>query len=160
MNNSLPTALIALLLSAALCVACSLPRVYKLSVQQGNVITQEMIDGLKPGMTREQVAFVMGQPVIRNPFDESRWDYVYTLRVPGFLDETVKMSLFFTDDLLTHFTGDFKPSEAGEEDEEDDADPQSVDQSADATADQSADSTSPATPPEAVGQSSDRPVDS
>lgn len=104
-------------LVASLCVACSLPRVYKLSVQQGNVITQEMIDGLKPGMTREQVAYVMGEPVVRNPFDESRWDYVYTLRVPGYLDETVKMSLFFEDDALTHFSGDFKPTELDEADE-------------------------------------------
>lgn len=110
--------MIVLPLTAALCAACNLPRVYRLSVQQGNVITQEMIDGLKPGMTREQVAYVMGQPVIRNPFDDSRWDYVYTLRVPGFVNETVKMSLFFTDDVLTHFTGDFKPSDAGDGDGE------------------------------------------
>ena len=112
MNKTLAATLIVLPLTAALCAACSLPRVYRLSVQQGNVITQEMIDGLKPGMTREQVAYVMGQPVILNPFDDSRWDYVYTLRVPGFVNETVKMSLFFTDDVLTHFTGDFKPSDA------------------------------------------------
>ena len=116
MNKTLAATLIVLPLAAVLCVACSLPRVYRLSVQQGNVITQEMIDGLKPGMTREQVAYVMGQPVIRNPFDESRWDYVYTLRVPGFVNETVKMSLFFTDDVLTHFTGDFKPSDAEDAD--------------------------------------------
>ena len=118
LNKTLAATMIVLPLTAALCVACSLPRVYRLSVQQGNVITQEMIDGLKPGMTREQVAYVMGLPVIRNPFDDSRWDYVYTLRVPGFVDETVKMSLFFTDDVLTHFTGDFKPSDAAESDSE------------------------------------------
>ena len=118
MNKTLAATLIVLPLIATLCVACSLPRVYRLSVQQGNVITQEMIDGLKPGMTREQVAYVMGEPVIRNPFDDSRWDYVYTLRVPGFVNETVKMSLFFTDDALTHFTGDFKPSDAEDSDAE------------------------------------------
>ncbi|MCY4013912.1 MAG: outer membrane protein assembly factor BamE [Gammaproteobacteria bacterium] len=116
MNKTLAATMIVLPLTAALCVACTLPRVYRLSVQQGNVITQEMIDGLKPGMSREQVAYVMGQPVIRNPFDDSRWDYVYTLRVPGFVNETVKMSLFFTDDVLTHFTGDFKPSDAEDAD--------------------------------------------
>ena len=147
MNKTLPAALI-VLLSTALCVSCSLPRVYRLSVQQGNVITQEMIDGLKPGMTREQVAFVMGQPVIRNPFDDSRWDYVYTLRVPGFVNETVKMSLFFTDDVLTHFTGDFKPSDAAGED------------AADASGTQSADSTAQQTPPDSGAPSSDRLADS
>ena len=119
MLNKLPAALIVLPLVASLAVACSLPRVYRLSVQQGNVITQEMIDGLKPGMTREQVAYVMGEPVVRNPFDDSRWDYVYTLRVPGYLDETMKMSLFFTDDVLTHFTGDLKPTDVDDADEAD-----------------------------------------
>lgn len=97
-------------LAAVLVSACTLPRVYRLTVQQGNVITQEMVDGLKPGMTHEQVAYIMGEPVIRNPFDDSRWDYVYTLRVPGYIDEQIKMSLFFVDEELSHFTGDLKPS--------------------------------------------------
>lgn len=102
---------VALLLALVLS-ACSLPRVYRLSVQQGNVITQEMVDSLKPGMTREQVAFVMGEPVIRNPFDDSRWDYVYTFRVPGYVDDQSMLSLYFVDGKLSHFAGDFKPSEA------------------------------------------------
>ena len=105
--------------AATLLASCSLPRVYRLTVQQGNVITQDMVDGLKPGMTREQVAYIMGEPVIRNPFDDERWDYVYTLRVPGYLDEQLNLSVFFTDGVLSHFTGDFKPSAA--EDEESDA---------------------------------------
>ena len=45
-------------------ISFKMPRVHKITVQQGNVITQEMIDRLKPGMTREQVAFVMGEPVV------------------------------------------------------------------------------------------------
>lgn len=102
-------ALLAVLLSA-----CSLPRVYRLSVQQGNVVTQEMVDSLKPGMTHEQVAYVMGEPVIRNPFDNGRWDYIYTLQVPGYVNNRTKLSLFFVDGKLSHFTGDFKPSEASE----------------------------------------------
>lgn len=107
------TLLLALLLSA-----CSLPRVYRLTVQQGNVITQEMVDSLKPGMTHEQVAYVMGEPVIRNPFDDSRWDYVYTFRVPGYVDDQAMLSLYFVDGKLSHFAGDFKPSEAGDASEE------------------------------------------
>lgn len=91
--------------------SCALPRVYKVTVQQGNVITQQMVDSLKPGMTREQVAFVMGEPVIKNPFDQDRWDYVYTLRVPGVVEDRMKMSLFFTDGLLSHFVGDLAPSD-------------------------------------------------
>ena len=113
-------ALAAATLVGLLCVSCSLPRVYRLTVQQGNVITQKMVDGLKPGMTREQVAYIMGEPVIRNPFDENRWDYVYTFRVPGFVNDRAKLSLFFADDVLTHFTGDFKPTEADEAPMDDD----------------------------------------
>ena len=108
-----PIASAALLLAAAaLASSCNLPRVYRLTVQQGNVITQEMVDSLKPGMNREQVAFIMGEPVVRNPFDNSRWDYVYTLRVPGYVDDQLQMSLFFTDGVLSHFTGDYKPTGA------------------------------------------------
>ena len=100
------------LLAVGAVSSCSLPRVYRLTVQQGNVITQEMVDSLKPGMTREQVAFIMGEPVIRNPFDDSRWDYVYTLRVPGYVDDNAKLSVFFANGVLTHFSGDFKPTTA------------------------------------------------
>ena len=104
---------LATLLLAALVASCSLPRVYRLTVQQGNVITQEMVDSLKPGMTREQVAYIMGEPVVRNPFDQDRWDYVYTLRVPRYVDDQARLSLFFVDGELTHFSGDFKPSSEG-----------------------------------------------
>ena len=101
----------ALVAAALLATSCSLPRVYRLTVQQGNVITQEMVDSLKPGMTREQVAFIMGEPVVRNPFDNNRWDYVYTLRVPGYVDDQMTMSLFFAEGALVSFAGDFKPTD-------------------------------------------------
>ena len=96
---------------ATILTACALPRVYKVTVQQGNVITQKMVDRLRPGMTQEQVAYVMGEPVIKNPFDQDRWDYVYTLRVPGLVNDHMKVSLFFTDGLLSHFVGDLAPSD-------------------------------------------------
>ena len=108
---------VALAAAIVLMTSCNLPRVYRLAVQQGNVITQEMVDSLKPGMTREQVAFIMGEPVVRNPFDNNRWDYVYTLRVPGHVNDQRKMSLFFDDGKLLYFTGNFKPTDAETEDE-------------------------------------------
>ena len=85
-------------------------RLYRITVQQGNVITQEMVDRLKPGMTHEQVAYVMGEPVVRNPFNDDQWDYVYTLQVPGRTEQQRKLSLFFKDGVLSHLTGDLKPS--------------------------------------------------
>lgn len=87
-----------------------LPRVHKLTVQQGNVITQEMIDKLKPGMTRSQVAFIMGEPVVRNSFNDDRWDYIYTIEMPGVFANSQVVSLYFVDEVLAYFTGDIVPS--------------------------------------------------
>ena len=86
-----------------------LPRVHKLTVQQGNVINQDMVDKLKPGMTRSQVAFIMGEPVVRNSFNNDRWDYVYTIELPGVYSTTQTVSLFFVDEQLAYFTGDLAP---------------------------------------------------
>ena len=56
---------------------------YKIEIQQGNVITQEMVNKLKPGMTRSQVRFALGSPMISDAFHENRWDYVYRLEQKG-----------------------------------------------------------------------------
>jgi outer membrane protein assembly factor BamE len=110
-RSAVPTRLLAGTLAVLLLAGgCSLPRVHKVTVQQGNVITQDMIDRLKPGMTRSQVAFVMGEPVFRNAFDDDRWDYIYTLEVPGYYEEQKVVSLYFEDGVLAYFTGDYAPS--------------------------------------------------
>ena len=103
------------LLAAVLALTQTACNLYRITVQQGNVITQEMVNSLKPGMTREQVAYIMGEPVVRNPFNESQWDYVYTLQVPGRVERQRKLSLFFADGVLSHLTGDFKPGAEGED---------------------------------------------
>lgn len=92
-----------------------IPRVYKLSVQQGNVITQEMVDRLKPGMTRNQVEFVMGKPVLGDPFNDDQWVYIYTLEVPDYFNQVFKMVLAFEDDTLATISGDYIPQEADSE---------------------------------------------
>jgi len=101
---------LALLLNACSVPKLRLPRVYKQNVQQGNVLTQDMIDQLRPGMTRSQVAFIMGEPVFRNPFDDNRWDYVYSIEVPGVFNQQQRVSLFFVEEELTYITGDVVPS--------------------------------------------------
>ena len=106
-------------LAALLTASCALPRLHRVTVQQGNVITQEMVDQLKPGMTREQVAFVMGQPVVRNAFDDTRWDYVYTIDVPGSFESRLLVSLYFAGDELDRITGDLAPSSSPGEDSAD-----------------------------------------
>ena len=100
---------------AALIAGCGLlPRMHRVTVQQGNVITQDMIDQLKPGMTRRQVAFIMGEPVVKNTFNPDRWDYVYSIVIPNVGTQTYRVSLYFDQDLLGYFTGDFAPSSATE----------------------------------------------
>ena len=56
--------------------ACTM-QVYKLRVQQGNIVTPEMLEQLKPGMSKNQVAFVMGNPVLKDSFSTRQWDYLY-----------------------------------------------------------------------------------
>lgn len=64
--------------------ACSnVPRIvteYRIDVQQGNVLTQEMVSQLRPGLTRDQVRFVLGTPLLVDMFHADRWDYVYSLQ--------------------------------------------------------------------------------
>lgn len=71
---------LAILLNIVLATtACT---IHRIDVQQGNVITKDMVDQLKTGMTKRQVLFVMGSPLIEDPFHGNRWDYVFTLQ-PG-----------------------------------------------------------------------------
>ena len=96
-----------------------IPKLYKVAIQQGNVITQDMVDKLKPGMTRRQVAFVMGEPVVQDPFDDTKWVYLYSIDVPGVFSQESRLILFFDEnDLLTVISGDYAPSDATAEEEE------------------------------------------
>jgi outer membrane protein assembly factor BamE len=79
---------------------------YKIDIPQGNVVTQEMVAKLKPGMTKSQVRFIMGTPLIADVFHASRWDYVYRYLKAGKLTEERKLALFFEKDLLQRVEGD------------------------------------------------------
>jgi len=65
---------------AAVCLLATACTMHVIDVQQGTIITPEMVEQLKPGMTRNQVRFVMGTPTIADPFRHDRWDYIYTLK--------------------------------------------------------------------------------
>ncbi|SEK33210.1 outer membrane protein assembly factor BamE [Nitrosovibrio tenuis] len=99
--------LVALLLLSGCSSVPSLP--YKIEVQQGNIITQEMVDKLKPGMTRSQVRFALGSPMISDAFHDNRWDYVYRLEQEGRLVEQRKLTVFFENDKLVRIGGSFSP---------------------------------------------------
>jgi outer membrane protein assembly factor BamE len=85
--------LISILCCATLILsACDL---YRLEVQQGNVITKDMVDNLKIGMDKSQVQFVMGSPLLEDPFHENRWDYVYSDKPPGKKTKMSRVTIFF-----------------------------------------------------------------
>lgn len=107
-----------ILLSFIFISACSIPQVYKLTVQQGNIVTQDMVDQLKEGMTKRQVAYVMGTPLIRSPYQQERWDYLYTLERRDKVVKSYQISVFFKDDLYTHFEGEVPSEEKPEAQQE------------------------------------------
>jgi len=78
---------------------------YKLEIPQGNVITQEMVDKLKPGMTRAQVRFVLGTPLVVDAFRTNRWDFVYTLQKGGKTLESRRITILFDGDVLQAVEG-------------------------------------------------------
>lgn len=89
---------------------CSFPGVYKIDIQQGNVVTQDMIDQLKPGMTQRQVRFIMGNPMITDTFHANRWDYLYSTQPGGRQRYQERISLIFDgNDQLAGLAGDFMP---------------------------------------------------
>ena len=86
------------------------PGVYKISIPQGNIITQEMVDQLRPGMTKRQVIFVMGTPLVRDPYHQDRWDYVYNFQPGGGERGQERISVLFENDQLVSLSGDFEPT--------------------------------------------------
>jgi outer membrane protein assembly factor BamE len=85
--------------------ACS--PIYKLDIQQGNLFNKTLVDSLKPGMTKHQVTLVMGSPSIVSPFNQSRWDYVSTLRKGNGRMEQKDLTLYFEGDSLARIEGDY-----------------------------------------------------
>ena len=86
---------------------------YRPDVQQGNVVTKEMVDQLAPGMSRDQVRFLLGTPALVSVFHQDRWDYVYLLkRGKGSELQSRRLTVFFKDNRVAHFESDEMPPEA------------------------------------------------
>jgi len=73
---------------------------YRPNIQQGNVVTSDMVAQLKTGMTPEQVKYVMGTPMLVNTFDPNRWDYVYTFRKGSKAMTKQDITLHFSNGIL------------------------------------------------------------
>lgn len=86
---------------------------HRIDVQQGNALDPENIARLKPGLSRSQVRFLLGTPLVVDPFRTDRWDYVYVFRKAGKLAEQRRLSLFFDGDTLVRIEGQLPPGETG-----------------------------------------------
>lgn len=89
---------------------CSVPGVYKIDIQQGNIITQDMVDQLRPGMTAQQVRFIMGTPLVTDTFSPERWDYLYSIEPGRQQRRQERISLTFDEQgRLNGLQGDYMP---------------------------------------------------
>jgi len=91
---------------------------YRIDIQQGNYVTQDMIAKVKPGMSPSQVRFALGTPLIVDPFHNDRWDYVYLYNKAGTVTEQRRIIIVFKDDRLVRIEGDVvaapaKPAASG-----------------------------------------------
>ena len=91
------------------CSAVGFPGVYRIDVEQGNIVTQGIADQLQPGMSRRQVRFILGTPLVEDTFNRDRWDYVYTKRngLDVLADE--RLTVMFEGDSLIAVSGDYVP---------------------------------------------------
>ncbi|WAR45888.1 outer membrane protein assembly factor BamE [Methylomonas rapida] len=103
------------LLAVAALPACetimsNLPGVYTIDIEQGNMVDQAMVDQLRPNMTKRQVLYIMGSPMLTDTFHEQRWDYLYSKQPGGEARVQKRVSLYFNGDNLVGVQGDFRPS--------------------------------------------------
>jgi outer membrane protein assembly factor BamE len=85
---------------------------YRIDVRQGNYVDQEMVARLKKGMTRDQVRFALGTPLVVDAFHPDRWDYVYRFQRGRREAEQRTLSVFFDGDKLDRVEGDIQPGDA------------------------------------------------
>lgn len=85
---------------------------YKIDIVQGNVVTREQSEALRPGMARDQVRDLLGSPLLTSVFHGDRWDYVFTFRRQGQPTQSRRLTVYFKDGVLERFDADPLPSEA------------------------------------------------
>lgn len=105
--------LLILILLSFVMSSCSIlePLVYRIPIQQGNFIDQEQVDKLQIGMTKEQVSFVLGTPMVTDVFDSNYWEYLYVLTASDGSVTDKTLTVTFKDDKLEIIGGDFTKTE-------------------------------------------------
>jgi outer membrane protein assembly factor BamE len=85
---------------------------YRIEVVQGNFVSKEQVEQLRPGLTRQQVRELLGTPLVTSLFHAERWDYVFTLKREGVPPQLRRFTVFFRGEALERFEGDTMPSES------------------------------------------------
>jgi outer membrane protein assembly factor BamE len=85
---------------------------YRVEVVQGNFVSKEQVQALRPGMGRNQVKDILGTPLVTSLFHAERWDYAFTIRRQGAQPQQRRLSVFFKGDVLDRLEGDPLPTEA------------------------------------------------
>ena len=111
----MPVTRLAFLLALSAAACADVPRIpglspYKIDIQQGNFVSPEMVAQLKPGMSKEQVRFVLGTPLLADIFHSERWDYVYWREAPDGKREQRRLAVFFADGKLERVDSDIAPA--------------------------------------------------
>lgn len=85
--------------------------IHKIDIQQGNIVSQEMMSQLKTGMRRDEIELLMGKPMIIDPFRRDRWDYIHTFKAGkgDGTQEQYRITLFFDGDRLTRIDSEIPP---------------------------------------------------
>ena len=94
---------LAALMLVTLLTGCAFPGVYKINVQQGNILSEEELTQLESGMTREQVHSVLGSPIMLNPVDPSREYYIYTFQESGGEIKEQRVIVYYEADRFDHY---------------------------------------------------------
>ncbi|GGG07743.1 MULTISPECIES: outer membrane protein assembly factor BamE [Cysteiniphilum] len=91
---------------------CSIFTPYTPPIQQGKIISQDIMKQIKPGMTKEQIKYILGTPDVIDPFAQDQWNYIYSLQNSFDAPRSEKqLILTFKDNKLTQVSGDYSPPE-------------------------------------------------
>ena len=88
------------------CNNIGFPGVYLINIDQGNIVDQEMVDQLKPEMTRRQVRFLLGTPIVEDTFNNDRWDYIRLVRRGNDTLLRRRLTVVFENNVLVDVEGD------------------------------------------------------
>lgn len=89
--------------------------VYRIDINQGNYLTQDMVEKLKVGQSRQQVRAILGTPILDSAFHADRWDYIYSFKKSGKETENRNFVVYFENDELARWEGDEVPVSAIEQ---------------------------------------------